>query len=196
MLSERLKEGMEVILDYKTADAVKVYKTSVLVKEESLIALAPCTDDKGNFEEFKDGVVSLSLKGSNKIISDLRIVPVFYHGNRIYLTYGNRNENDESSFNRASARYPVNEDCKANDRDAKLLDVSTNGFGVIVNKKYKVGLWIELKYKNIRVNGKIMQSEKVGIETYFYGCKVSETSGPFDRFVAEKEEEFKDLIED
>ena len=86
MLSDKLKEGMDVILDYKTADTAKVYKSSVIVEEGSLIALSPCTDENGNFEEFKDGEVSLSIKGSNTVISKARILPVLYRGNRIYLT--------------------------------------------------------------------------------------------------------------
>ena len=78
MLSDKLEEGMEVILDYKTADAGKVYISSVLLKEGSLIALKPCYDDKGNIEDFSEGDVSLSIKGSNTVISnlsDIRLMP-------------------------------------------------------------------------------------------------------------------------
>lgn len=195
MLSDKLKEGMDVILDYKTADSAKVFKTSVIVEEGSLIALAPCTDENGQFEEFKDGEVSLSIKGSNTIISKARILPVYYHGDRIYLTYGKRNDNDDMTFHRESARYPINEDCKANDHDAKLIDVSDHGFGFILNHKYKNGLWVELRYKDIKVNGKIMQSKEVGPDSFFYGCKVDESTGPFDRLVKEKAEEFSSMLD-
>lgn len=196
MLSDKLEEGMEVILDYKTADAGKVYISSVLLKEGSLIALKPCYDDKGNIEDFSDGDVSLSIKGSNTVIANLKIVPVLYHGEKIYLTYGNRDDNDDQTYHRASVRYPVNADCKANDREAKLIDVSDHGFGIILNHKYKNGLWVELKYREVKVMGKIMQSKEVGIDTYFYGCKVDDAdiSGPFERLIMRQKEEFEDKL--
>lgn len=195
MLSDKLKEGMEVLLDYKTADSAKVYKSRVLVEEGSLIALSPVKNDQGGFEEFKDGEVSLSLKGSNTIISKVRILPVLYRGEKIYLTYGRRSVNDDLTFHRGSARIPINDNCKANDHEAKLLDVSEHGFGVIVNHKYKNGLWIELKYNDVKVNGKIMQSKEIGIDTYFYGCQVTESTSSFNRLVNEQEEEFNKQLD-
>ena len=78
---------------------------------------------------------------------------------------------------------------------AKLLDVSDHGFGVIIDHKYKNGLWVELKYNDVKVNGKIMQSRELGGESYFYGCKVDEVSGAFDRLVKEKAEEFNKMLD-
>lgn len=198
MLSDKLKEGVEVILDYKTADSAKVYLSTVLLKEGSLIALKPCLDENGKIEEFNDGDVSLSVKGSTTVISNLKIVPVLYHGDKIYLTYGNRNDNDDLTYHRSSLRYPVNADCKANDHDAKLIDVSDRGFGIILNYKYKIGLWVELKYRDVKINGKIMQSKEVGIDTYFYGCRVDDAdiSGPFERLIKRQKEDFEEIVKE
>lgn len=194
MLSDKLKEGTEVLLDHKLPDAEHFYKSVVVVEEGSLIGLAPVTDEYGDLVDFSEGTTTISVIGTKDVFDDVKILPVDFHGQRIYLTYGKKTE-AVRNYHRAYMRYPVNESCKLNDYDAKLFDISEEGYAFILDRKYKVGLWTELNYKGVKVFGKIMSAKDLDNGNYFYGCKIDEVPFNFTKLVKLKEEEYKDLIE-
>lgn len=194
MLSDKLKEGTEVLLDNKTIDSEHMYKSAVIVEEGSLIGLAPVTDEYGDFVDFSEGRTTISVIGTKDVFEDVKILPVDYHGKRIYLTYGKKAETVRN-YHRAYMRYPVNESCKVNDFDAKLFDISEQGYAVILDRKYKVGLWTELTYKGVKVFGKIMSAKDLDNGNYFYGCKIDEVPFNYTKLVKYKEDEYKDLLE-
>lgn len=193
MLSDKLKEGTEVLLDNKTADTEHMYKSVVIVEEGSLVGLAAVKDDDGDLVDFSDGTTSITIINTREVFDDVKIFPVDFHGKRIYLTYGKKEE-ARRDYHREFMRFPVNENCKVNDYDAKLFDISEQGFAVILDHQYKAGLWVELKWKGINVYAKIMSVKDLGNRNFFYGCKIDEIPGNFTKQVKLKQEDFEDMI--
>ena len=193
MLSDKLKEGTEVLLDNKTKDSEHYYKSVVIVEEGSLIGLAPVTDEDGDFVDFSDGETSISVIGTNDVFEDVKILPVDFHGKRIYLTYGKKEE-ATLNYHREFRRFPVNEGCKVNDYDAKLFDPSEQGFAVILDRQYKPGLWLELNWKGIKLFGKIMQAKDLDNGNWFYGCKIDEIPNNYTKQVKMMQIDFEYLV--
>jgi len=193
MLSDMLKEGTEVLLDNKTAEAEHIYKSVVIVEEGSLIGLSPVTDEYGDFVDFSSGETSISIIGTNDVFEGVKIFPVDYHGERIYLTYGKKEETPRN-YHREFRRYPVNESCKVNDYDAKLFDVSEQGFAVIIDRKYKSGVWMEVNWKGIKLFGKIKQAKDLDNGNWFYGCKIDEAPGNYTKQIKMLQMDFEYLI--
>lgn len=193
MLSDKLKEGTEVLLDNKTNDSEHIYKSVVIVEEGSLIGLAAVTDEYDNFVDFSDGRTSIAIIGTNDVFDDVKILPVDYRGNRIYLTYGKKEETPRN-YHREYRRYPVNESCRVNDYDAKLFDVSERGFAVILDRQYKAGLWLELNWRGIKIFGKIMSVKDMDNGTWFYGCKVDDVPSNYSKQVKMMQIDFEYMV--
>jgi hypothetical protein len=188
MLSDDVKEGTSVKVTWKRDRSVHDYTTKVLVMQGDIVGLSPIYED-GEMILFEDGEVTLHI-GEKDIFPNVKILVVDYKGMKIYLTYG-RKEHHAKKYIRKYQRFPVNKSCNLNGYQAKLFDVSANGFGVICEENYHEGVWTELKIKSVKVFGKIRHKSEVSTGVYYYGCHVEEAPANFTKFVRDQETALK-----
>ena len=195
MFQDDFKEGNPIILQWDTDQGTFLFKSYVLIKEGSLVGLAPVYDDQEKFVDFKTGTVSITTRDGSSVYDNVVIRPVIHKGSHLYLTYG-RKEKKEITYTRKYPRFPVHKECLLNGRPAKLFDVSDGGFGVIVQREYKVGVWTQLQKGRSKAYGKIVHVKPIGANTWFYGCQVDDPDDSFVRLVKEARIVYEESMDD
>ena len=88
MFRDELQEGNPIILQWDTDQGTFLFKSYVLIKEGSLVGLAPVYDDQEKFVDFKTGTVSITTRDGSSVYDNVVIRPVIHKGSHLYLTYG------------------------------------------------------------------------------------------------------------